>query len=56
MFLAGIKNLTPTMNNINNKFSVKYFLNLIMTDDQGRKYFKQNEILLYRIPKKKSEN
>jgi vacuolar protein sorting-associated protein 26 len=53
MYLAGIKNLTPTMNNINNKFSVKYFLNLIMTDDQGRKYFKQNEIILYRLPKKK---
>ena len=54
MFLNGMKNLTPTMNNVNNKFSVNYLLNLIMTDDQGRKYFKQNEIILYR-PTKKSK-
>lgn len=51
MFLAGTKNLTPSMQNINNKFSVQYFLNLVMTDDQGRKYFKQNEIILLRRPK-----
>lgn len=40
MFLSGIPELTATMDKVNNKFSVKYFLNLIIHDELNRKYFK----------------
>ena len=40
--------LTPTYRNINNKFSVKYFLNLVLIDEEDRRYFKQQEIVLWR--------
>lgn len=36
--------LTPTYRNINNKFSVKYFLNLVLVDEEDRRYFKQQEV------------
>ena len=44
----GNYNLTPTYRNINNKFSVKYYLNLVLVDQEERRYFKQQEITLYR--------
>ena len=47
--------LGPTMNNIGNKFSVQYFINLVLNDDQNRAYFKQHEIVLHRIEKQKSK-
>ena len=34
--------------NINNKFSVKYYLNLVLVDEEDRRYFKQQEITLWR--------
>lgn len=40
--------LTPTYRNINNKFSVKYFLNLVLVDEEDRRYFKQQEITMHR--------
>lgn len=40
MFLSGFPELTPTMEKVNNKFSVKYFLNLVILDEHNRKYFK----------------
>ncbi len=46
-YLGGI-DLTPTFDNVDNKFSVKYFLNIKLIDDQERKYFKQQEIHLFR--------
>ena len=45
--------LTPTFKNINNKFSVQYFINLVLTDVEDRKYFKQHEIFMFRIDKNK---
>ena len=47
--------LTPTMVNVNNKFSVQYFINLVLSDDVDRKYFKQHEIGLFRLKKEKKE-
>lgn len=47
MFLAGY-DLTPTMRDINKKFSVKYYLNLVLVDEEERRYFKQQEITLWR--------
>ncbi|XP_034256009.1 vacuolar protein sorting-associated protein 26B-like isoform X1 [Thrips palmi] len=47
VFLAGY-DLTPTMRDINKKFSVRYYLNLVLMDDEDRRYFKQQEITLWR--------
>lgn len=48
MFLSGCKALTPTLRAVNNKFSVKYFLNLVLLDEDNRRFFKQSEITLWR--------
>ncbi|KAF7814214.1 vacuolar protein sorting-associated protein 26A [Senna tora] len=48
LFLSPYE-LTPTHRNINNKFSVKYFLNLVLVDEEDRRYFKQQEITMYRL-------
>ncbi|XP_047540971.1 vacuolar protein sorting-associated protein 26B [Vanessa atalanta] len=47
VFLAGY-DLTPTMRDINNKFSVRYYLNLVLMDTEDRRYFKQQEVTLWR--------
>ena len=48
LFLSGFDALTPSFRNVNNKFSVKYFLNLVLIDEEDRRYFKQQEIVLFR--------
>lgn len=48
LFLGGFETLTPTFNRVSSKFSVKYFLNLVLIDEEDRRYFKQQEITLYR--------
>jgi hypothetical protein len=40
--------LTPTFKNVHNKFSVKYYLNLVLVDEEDRRYFKQQEITMWR--------
>jgi hypothetical protein len=40
LFLGGY-DLTPTMKDIQRKFSVRYFLNLVLIDEEERRYFKQ---------------
>ncbi|GBG87839.1 hypothetical protein CBR_g45995 [Chara braunii] len=47
LFLSPYE-LTPTYRNINNKFNVRYYLNLVLVDEEDRRYFKQQEITLYR--------
>merc|ERR1711934_777732 len=47
LFLAGYE-LTPSMRDVNKKFSVRYFLNLVLIDEEDRRYFKQQEIVLWR--------
>jgi hypothetical protein len=47
IFLASFT-LSPTYRNINNKFSSKYYLNLVLIDAEDRRYFKQQEITLWR--------
>eukprot|EP00358_Blepharisma_japonicum_P006171 CAMPEP_0202940428 /NCGR_PEP_ID=MMETSP1395-20130829/577_1 /ASSEMBLY_ACC=CAM_ASM_000871 /TAXON_ID=5961 /ORGANISM="Blepharisma japonicum, Strain Stock R1072" /LENGTH=238 /DNA_ID=CAMNT_0049634909 /DNA_START=171 /DNA_END=884 /DNA_ORIENTATION=+ len=47
MFLSAF-NMTPTYINVNNKFSVRHFLNLVLVDEEDRRYFKQQEITLWR--------
>jgi len=47
--LRGIPcDLTPTYKSVNNRFSVRYFLNLVLVDAEDRRYFKQQEIILWR--------
>ncbi|XP_010892301.1 vacuolar protein sorting-associated protein 26B-like isoform X2 [Esox lucius] len=47
LFLAGYE-MTPTMRDINKKYSVRYYLNLVLIDEEERRYFKQQEITLWR--------
>jgi len=52
LFLGGF-DLTPTYKDICNKFSVSYILNLVLVDEDDRRYFKQREIVLWRKADKK---
>ncbi|CAG9467147.1 unnamed protein product [Pedinophyceae sp. YPF-701] len=47
LFLAPY-GLTPSYADVNKKFNVKYFLNLVLVDEEDRRYFKQQEIVLFR--------
>ena len=47
LFLSGY-DLSPTMRDVNKKFSVRYFLNLVLIDEEERRYFKQQEVVLWR--------
>jgi len=47
LFLAPYE-LSPSYKNVHNKFSVKYYLNLVLVDEEDRRYFKQQEITLWR--------
>lgn len=33
---------------VNKKFSTRYYLNLVLIDEENRRYFKQQEITLFR--------
>ena len=46
--LAGLATLTPTMVVANGLLAVRYFLNLVLIDDADRRYFKSQEVTLYR--------
>jgi len=45
MYLANYP-LTPTMRSVEDRFSVKYYLNLVITDIDDNRYFKQQVGLL----------
>ena len=47
LFMSSL-DLTPTYKSVNNKFSVKYYLNLVLVDQEDRRYFKQQEVTLWR--------
>jgi len=51
LFLGGF-DLTPTYKDVHNKFSVSYILNLVLVDEDDRRYFKQREVFLWRKPEK----
>jgi len=46
--LLGALPLTPTYKTTHNKFSVKYALNMVLVDEEDRRYFKQTDIFLWR--------
>lgn len=43
LFLSGFE-LTPTYRDVNKKFSTRYYLNLVLIDEENRRYFKQQEV------------
>ncbi|KAI5295818.1 Vacuolar protein sorting-associated protein 26 [Ascosphaera acerosa] len=47
LFLGGF-DLTPTFRDVNKKYSTRYYLSLVLIDEDARRYFKQSEIILYR--------
>jgi len=49
LFLGGF-DLTPTFKDVNKKFSTRYYLSLVLVDNDGRRYFKQSEITLVSLP------
>ncbi len=40
LFLKGVPDLGPSMSKINNRFSVKYYLDIKIIDEMNWKYFK----------------
>jgi len=48
MFIKGIPDVTPSYPNVSNRFSVQYFINVVILDEMNRKYFKQAEIKMTR--------
>merc|ERR1711971_1228744 len=49
LFIGGIAaDLTPSFDDGLNRFTVKYYLNLVLVDEEDRRYFKQQEIILWR--------
>jgi len=48
--------LTPTYNHQHMKFAVRYFLNIVLVDDDERRYFKQSEVFFWRNAPDKTEN
>lgn len=49
MYMKGVQ-LAPSYKNIHNRLSVKYWINLILLDEEDRRYFKQTEVVIYRKP------
>ncbi|KAG0174885.1 hypothetical protein DFQ30_002151 [Apophysomyces sp. BC1015] len=47
LFLGGF-DLAPTFRDVNKKFSTRYYLNLVLIDEENRRYFKQQEITMFR--------
>mmetsp|Transcript_20000 Transcript_20000/g.20060 ORF Transcript_20000/g.20060 Transcript_20000/m.20060 type:complete len:143 (-) Transcript_20000:31-459(-) len=43
--------LSPTYTNLLNKVSVRYYINIILEDEEGRSFIKQQEIILWRKEK-----
>jgi len=47
LFLSSFP-LVPTQRDVCNKFSVRFYLNLVLVDEEERRYFKQQEITIWR--------
>lgn len=46
--MYGSPNTCALFLDINKKFSSRYYLTLVLIDEENRRYFKQQEITLYR--------
>lgn len=54
--LKNLKDLTPSLKEVEKIGSLLYFVNLIIYDVEGRRYFKQQEIQLYRDEKQEKQS
>ena len=54
-FFLSPYELTPTYENVDNKFKVQYIINLVLYDQNDKRFYKQHEIKLYRIPREYEE-
>lgn len=50
LYLDSIPRLTPSYPSVHKLFRVVYFVNLVLVTGEGKRYFKQQEITLYRRP------
>lgn len=50
LYLESIPRLTPTISAAGDSLRVRYYLHLALETGDGRRYFKQKEITLYRAP------
>eukprot|EP01126_Amoeba_proteus_P037173 TRINITY_DN3820_c0_g1_i13.p1 TRINITY_DN3820_c0_g1~~TRINITY_DN3820_c0_g1_i13.p1 ORF type:complete len:204 (+),score=39.82 TRINITY_DN3820_c0_g1_i13:1547-2158(+) len=48
--------LTPTYKNVHGQFTVRYFLNMVLVDEEDRRYFKQTDIVFWRQTPEKLTN
>jgi vacuolar protein sorting-associated protein 26 len=48
MGMSGVKNLTPSYQNIHNRLFVRHWFTVTIFDEAGHRYFKQAEITFYR--------
>lgn len=48
--------ITPSYESVNNQFSVKYYINLVLEDTEKNRFFKQKEVIFYRIKKQRNMN
>lgn len=48
MSLRGVKGLAPSYKSIHNRLFVRHWLNLVIFDEDNRRYFKQAEVTFYR--------
>eukprot|EP01012_Entosiphon_sulcatum_P047387 TRINITY_DN642_c0_g1_i1.p1 TRINITY_DN642_c0_g1~~TRINITY_DN642_c0_g1_i1.p1 ORF type:complete len:322 (-),score=59.22 TRINITY_DN642_c0_g1_i1:9-974(-) len=48
LYLRSVPRLSPTYELVHNTFSVKYYVNLVLITGDGKRYFKQQEIVIYR--------
>jgi len=55
LFLGGF-DLTPTYQTVQDKFSVNYWLNLVLVDNDDRRYYKETEIFFWRKQPGDAEN
>jgi len=48
LYLGGLSQLTPTYTSVGGLLNVRYFANLVLIDEDDRRYFKSTEIHLWR--------
>lgn len=45
LFLHGMDDLTPTFREVNKKFSIRYYLNLVLIDEENRRFGRRGGVV-----------
>jgi vacuolar protein sorting-associated protein 26 len=48
MFISNFENISPSYRELNNIFSVKYFLKFVVINEDDKSFYKQQEVFLWR--------